>query len=75
MTFPPLRERRAGWSSKKNSELLRLAASRYDVFITADQNLQYQQNLAGLPVAVVVLKALGTTSKPWSRWFRGCLML
>lgn len=36
---------RAGWSSKRNSELLRLAASLFDVFITADQNLQYQQNL------------------------------
>lgn len=48
----------AGWSGKKNGELLRLAATRFDVFITADQNLQYQQNLAALPIAVVVLKAV-----------------
>ena len=47
----------AGWSSLKNGELLVRAAGRFDVFITADQNLQYQQNLATLPLAVVVLIA------------------
>jgi predicted nuclease of predicted toxin-antitoxin system len=35
-----------GWSSEKNGELMRLARDRFDVFLTADQNLQYQQNLA-----------------------------
>ena len=33
-----------GWSGKKNGELLRLAQKEFDVFLTADQNLQYQQN-------------------------------
>jgi len=37
-----------GWSGVKNGELLTLAAERFDVFVTADQNLQYQQNLAAL---------------------------
>ncbi len=46
-----------GWSSLKNGELLVRAAGKFDVFITADQNLQYQQNLATLPLAVVVLIA------------------
>ena len=41
----------------KNGQLLSLAAARFDAFITADQNLGYQQNLAALPVAVVVLMA------------------
>lgn len=45
----------AGWSSLKNGELLVRAAGKFDVFVTADQNLQYQQNLSTLPVAVVVL--------------------
>lgn len=46
------------WSSMKNGELLvRAAAGQFDVFITADQNLQYQQNLNALPLAVVVVVA------------------
>lgn len=47
----------AGWSGTKNGKLLALAAVQFDVFVTADRNLQYQQNLAALPVAVVVLMA------------------
>ena len=47
--------RSAGWSGVKNGKLLALAASRFDVFVTADRNLEYQQNLATLPIAVVVL--------------------
>src|SRR5687768_14709506 len=46
-----------GWSGIKNGELLRRAADRFDVFVTADQNLPYQQNLSALPVSVVVLAA------------------
>ena len=47
--------RGAGWSGVKNGKLLALAASRFDVFITVDQNIEYQQNLAALPISVVVL--------------------
>lgn len=46
-----------GWAGKKNGELLSLAMGRFDVFVTADQNLPYQQNLVGHGIAVVVLKA------------------
>ncbi len=46
-----------GWSALKNGELLRRAAAQFDVFVTADQNLQYQQNLQSLPIAVAVLVA------------------
>ena len=35
----------------------RLAAANFDVFITVDKNLPYQQSLATLPLAVVVLAA------------------
>jgi len=45
----------AGWSSLRNGELLQVAAARFDLFVTADQNLQYQQNLASLPLSVAVL--------------------
>ena len=33
-----------GWAGIKNGRLLRLAENQFDVFLTADQNLQYQQN-------------------------------
>lgn len=44
-----------GWTSLKNGELLRRAAERFDALLTADQNLEFQQNLATLPVAVIVM--------------------
>lgn len=46
-----------GGASIENSELLRRAADAFEVVITADQNLEFQQNLRTLPVAVVVLVA------------------
>jgi hypothetical protein len=46
-----------GWSSKKNGELLHLLEGEFDVFLTADQNLTYQQNLSNTTVAIVVLVA------------------
>ena len=46
-----------GWSSKKNGELLRLLQGEFDVFLTADQNLTYQQNLSNTSVAIIVLVA------------------
>ena len=47
-----------GWSGIKNGKLLALAASEFDVFITVDNNLPYQQNLTALSVAVIVLDAM-----------------
>ena len=47
-----------GWGGVKNGKLLTLAAQQFDAFLTADKNLQYQQNLEALPLAVVVLDAL-----------------
>jgi predicted nuclease of predicted toxin-antitoxin system len=43
-----------GWAGLPNGELLRRARDRFDVFVTMDQNLPYQQNLqAGMPVVLV----------------------
>ena len=47
--------RNEGWASIKNGKLLALAGARFDVFLTADRNLEFQQNLTTLPLAVVVL--------------------
>ena len=46
-----------GWSGKENGQLLRLAADSFDVLLTADRNLEHQQNLTTLPISVVVLVA------------------
>ena len=48
----------AGWASKKNGELLRLAETVFDVLLTNDQNMEYQQNLKNFDLAFVVLVAL-----------------
>lgn len=46
-----------GWAAKKNGELLRLVEADFEVFITVDQNLRYQQNLASSQLRVIVLIA------------------
>ena len=46
-----------GWSGIKNGALLQKAAADFDVFLTVDQNLQYQQNLSALPIPVIILVA------------------
>ncbi len=46
-----------GWASKKNGELLSLAEQHFEVFITTDQNLSFQQNLTKFKIAVLVLCA------------------
>ena len=47
--------RAAGWSGLGNGELPALAATRFDVFVAADRNIEYQQNLATRPIAIVDL--------------------
>jgi len=47
----------AGWAGKQNGELLRLAEVAFDVLVTVDANLHYQQNLAGRKIAIVVLRS------------------
>jgi hypothetical protein len=47
----------AGWASQKDSDLLRLMAGQYDVFLTIDHNLRYQHDLSKLNVAFIVLVA------------------
>ena len=44
-----------GWSGVKNGALLKLAEQRFDVFITTDKNLRYQQNLTRVQLAFLLL--------------------
>ncbi|HYW12388.1 MAG TPA: hypothetical protein VE871_10525 [Longimicrobium sp.] len=46
-----------GWSGTKNGASLRRAGEEFDVLLTVDSNMEYQQNTADLPIAVVVLVA------------------
>jgi predicted nuclease of predicted toxin-antitoxin system len=48
---------RCGWSGVKNGKLLGLAAAQFDVLLTMDENLEFQKNLAILPIAVLVMEA------------------
>jgi predicted nuclease of predicted toxin-antitoxin system len=50
-----------GWSRLTNGDLLAAAEKQFDVLVTTDQNLRYQQSLAGRRLAVLVLP---TTSWP-----------
>lgn len=45
------------WAGTKNGNLLRLAETEFDVFITIDNNLSAQQNLTNIDLAVIVLSA------------------
>ncbi len=46
---------RSGWGGIKNGELLRLAEGEFDLFITSDHGIRYQQNLAGRRIAIIEL--------------------
>lgn len=44
-----------GWSGITNGSLLKRAETQFDVLITSDQNWKYQQNLAGVQIAIIQL--------------------
>lgn len=46
-----------GWAGIKDGQLLALAEAEFDIFITVDRNLSFQQNLFQFDIAVIVLQA------------------
>jgi hypothetical protein len=50
-----------GWAGFKNGDLLRRAAGKFDVFLTADQRLRYQQNIDQFAIGVVAIETFDTT--------------
>ena len=46
-----------GLKGLKNGALLQIASSKFDVLITVDQNIPFQQHLPNLPIAIVILLA------------------
>ena len=49
--------REQGWTGMKNGQLLRVAQHEFDVFVTMDKNLAYQQNLSVINMGIVVVRA------------------
>ena len=47
-----------GWGGTKNGRLLRLAAEEFDVLLTMDRGIEYQQNLSGIDLCLIVLSAV-----------------
>jgi hypothetical protein len=45
-----------GWTTLKNGELLALASKQFEVYVTVDRNLSFQQNLPAFEIAVVILR-------------------
>ncbi len=46
-----------GWTGLANGQLLGLVSESFDVFVTVDRNLSFQQNLPSFSIAVIVLRA------------------
>ena len=44
-----------GWSGMKNGALLRSAADEFDLFVSMDAGITYQQNLQGMPIGILLL--------------------
>jgi predicted nuclease of predicted toxin-antitoxin system len=48
-----------GWTSKQNGDLLALADVQFDIFLTVDRNLSFQQDVGRFKIAVIVMVAKG----------------
>ena len=46
-----------GWQGIKNSELLHRAQGSFEVLVTMDRNLEFQQNIAGLELSILLVLA------------------
>ena len=59
-----------GWNGKANGELLALAEREFDVFVTLDRNLEYQQNTRKLRLGIVVVRVPDNKIARYQRVFR-----
>ena len=46
-----------GWTGIKNGQLLGLASQEFDIFITVDKNLPFEQNLPQFNLAIIILQS------------------
>ena len=59
-----------GWQGIQNGELLKRANNRFDVLLTIDKNMPYQQSLKGLEICVAVLDIDDPSVKVFSQYVR-----
>jgi predicted nuclease of predicted toxin-antitoxin system len=64
----------AGWAGKQNGELLKLAETEFDVLVTVDTNLRYQQNLKGRRIAIVILDYSSNRLEHLRQYFPACAL-
>ena len=68
--------RYAGLSGLENGKLLRAAeAAKFDIFITVDQGIEYQQNLQSRNIAIIILRARSNRLKDLLTLLPDCLAL
>jgi predicted nuclease of predicted toxin-antitoxin system len=63
----------AGWSGKKNGELLSFAEREYDVFLTLDKGVEYQLNLSNRNIAIVIVRAVSNRIEDLIEHVPACL--
>lgn len=63
----------AGWSGKDNGELLALADGVFDVLVTVDQKIRYQQNLTRRKIALVIVRARSNRLVDLQPHFPACI--
>lgn len=61
-----------GWSGKQNGDLLALAEPKFEVLVTVDANVSYQQNLQGRSIAIVVVHSSSNRLEHLRQWFPAC---
>jgi len=62
----------AGWSGIQNGELLALAENEFDVLLTIDTNIPYQQTLRDRKIAIVVLRSASNRLEVLRNYFPAC---
>lgn len=57
-----------GWKGIANGELLETASDNFDVFISVDRNISFQQNVMAVPLPVIVIHSLSTKLKDLQKY-------
>lgn len=58
----------AGWKGITNGELLNTASDNFDVFISVDRNISFQQNVKALPMPVIIIHSLSIKLKDLQKY-------
>lgn len=52
-----------GWSGIKNGALMKIVEADFDIFVTVDRNLSYQENLPKYDISLIVLRAVSNSAR------------